>query len=132
MEGHAFKQRHRVTKDRRTVGTDPFAIKAYRIAAREPKERKRQTMGISRLDRVASLHHDAEMRTTISLDDDLYAIASSIAKDQHKPLSAVVNALLREGLNSGGNRKNRRSRFPSFRTRRKVTSEDVRALEDEM
>jgi hypothetical protein len=72
------------------------------------------------------------MRTTISLDDDLYAIASAIAKDQRKPLSAVVNALLREGLNSGSNRRSRKSRFPSFRASRKVTSEDVRALEDEM
>jgi Arc/MetJ family transcription regulator len=84
------------------------------------------------LTRVASLHQDAEMRTTISLDDDLYAITCSIAKDQRKPLSAVVNALLREGLNSGGNRTNRRSRFPSFRASRKVTSEDVRGLDDEM
>jgi hypothetical protein len=72
------------------------------------------------------------MRTTISLDDDLHAIASAIARDKHKSLSVVVNALLREALASEPESNRRKTRFPSFRAARKVTSADVRALEDEV
>jgi hypothetical protein len=83
------------------------------------------------VDSFASVHHDADMRTTISLDDDLHAIASAIAWDQRKSLSAVVNGLLREALAGEPASRARQTRFPSFRTARKVTCADVRALEDE-
>jgi hypothetical protein len=86
------------------------------------------------VDLAALLHHDAVMRTTLSIDEDLYTVASAIARDQRRSLSAVVNEVLRDGLclNKEHRYRKSRGRFPSFRTSRKVTSEDVRALEDEL
>ena len=74
------------------------------------------------------------MRTTITLDQDLYDIACAIARDQRRSLSAVINELLRNGLSAVGERRPRtaRAQFPSFRSRRKVTLEDVHSLEDQM
>ena len=74
------------------------------------------------------------MRTTLSIDQDLYEIASAIARDRRQSLSTVINELLRNGLTAAPEEPVRTSKttFPSFRTRRKVTLEDVRALEDEI
>ena len=73
------------------------------------------------------------MRTTLSIDEDLYEIALAIARDRRQSLSSVVNELLRNGLTSQGEKSSRISKrgFPSFRTDRKVTPDDVRSLEDE-
>jgi hypothetical protein len=80
------------------------------------------------------MHHGVMMRATLSIDQDLYEIALAIARDRRQSLSAVVNQLLRNGLTTTPEEPPRTSKtaFPSFRTRRKVTLEDVRALEDEM
>ena len=82
---------------------------------------------------VASLHQGAVVRTTLSIDQDLYDIASAIARDRRQSLSAIINELLRNGLTATSEEPLRASKrgFPSFRTRRRVTLDDVRSLEDE-
>jgi hypothetical protein len=84
--------------------------------------------------RSASLHQDAVVRTTLSIDQDLYDIAVAIARDRRQSLSAVINELLRDGLTATSEEPVHVSKggFPSFRTRRRVTLDDVRSLEDEM
>lgn len=73
------------------------------------------------------------MRTTLSIDQDLYDIALAIARDRRQSLSTVINELLRNGLTTTGDETLPVSEkgFPSFRTSRKVTMDDVRSLEDE-
>jgi hypothetical protein len=73
------------------------------------------------------------MRTTLSIDQDLYDIALAIARDRRQSLSAVVNELLRNGLTATSPEPLPPSKkgFPSFRSRRRVTLDDVRSLEDE-
>jgi Arc/MetJ family transcription regulator len=44
------------------------------------------------------MHHDAHMRTTIDLPDDLHAIAGQLAQIQRTSLSAVVADLMRRAL----------------------------------
>ncbi|MBV9732193.1 MAG: antitoxin [Verrucomicrobia bacterium] len=74
------------------------------------------------------------VRTTLSIDQDLYDIALAIARDRRQSLSAVINELLRNGLTATSEEPLRVSKrgFPSFRTRRRVTMDDVRSLEDEI
>jgi hypothetical protein len=73
------------------------------------------------------------VRLSITLDDDLYAVAKSLAKAEDCSLSAAVNRLLRRAINQptlsgapGG-----RSDFPTSAGRRLITDEDVMAVEDE-
>jgi hypothetical protein len=77
------------------------------------------------------------MRLTINLDDDLYAVAKSLAQTRDVSISVAVNTLLRRALepgrieavpapiaaDAGG--------WPVVRGKRVVTSEDVKALDDE-
>lgn len=73
------------------------------------------------------------MRTTLDISDDAYYIAKAIARDQKRSLGRVVGDLILQsaqgskgasiGMNDYG--------FPVFRCARPVTSEDVRALDDE-
>jgi hypothetical protein len=83
-------------------------------------------------------HHDAAMRTTIDLPEDLHRIASAIAHDTGRSLSQTVTDLLRRGLSSGvaeGEHPRYRidpgTGLPTVRSRRTITTEDVRALDDE-
>lgn len=77
------------------------------------------------------------MRLTINLDDDLYAVAKSLAQTRDVSISVAVNSLLRRALepsriepipapiaaDAGG--------WPVVRGKRVVTAEDVKALDDE-
>jgi hypothetical protein len=38
------------------------------------------------------------MRTTLTIDDDVYAAARSIAKSENKPIGLVISMLVRKGL----------------------------------
>ena len=83
-------------------------------------------------------HHDANMRTTIDLPDDLHRIASAIARDTGRSLGQTVADLVRRGLSAGvaeGERAAYRvdpaTGLPAVRSRRTITSDDVRALDDE-
>lgn len=76
------------------------------------------------------------MRLTINLDDDLYAVARSLAQTRDVSISVAVNTLLRRAVepglgpipapvaaDAGG--------WPVVRGKRVVTAEDVKALDDE-
>ncbi len=74
------------------------------------------------------------MRITIDLPDDLYRIARSIARDTSRSLSATVADLIRRGLAGPGPQTithSERIGLPVVRLGRPITSDDVRALEDE-
>lgn len=72
------------------------------------------------------------MRTTIDLPDDLYRVALSIARNR-QTLSQTVASLMRQALNAADTEPGTEERqgFPLLRTRRALTAEDVRALDDE-
>jgi hypothetical protein len=73
------------------------------------------------------------VRLSITLDDDLYAIAKSLAKADDCSLSAAVNRLLRRAItqpraSAAGAAP---SSFPVSPGRRLITEDEVRALDDE-
>jgi hypothetical protein len=86
-------------------------------------------------------HHDALMRTTIELPDDLHRIASSLARHNKRSLGQVVAELMRRGLGVPVNRVaepqavyriDDETGLPVIvGTGRVMTDDDVRALEDE-
>ena len=75
------------------------------------------------------------MRTTLQLDDDVYAAARSLARAEGKSLGEVVSRLVRQGLTprARASRTNKGG-FPVFSITRNaapITAEMVeRALED--
>jgi Arc/MetJ family transcription regulator len=74
------------------------------------------------------------MRTTVDLPADLHAQVVSIARDTHRTLSETVAFLMRRGL--GESRANELTHSPAtglpvVRLGRMITTEDVRALEDD-
>ncbi|MGH3656486.1 MAG: hypothetical protein ACRDUA_07490 [Micromonosporaceae bacterium] len=74
------------------------------------------------------------MRTTIDLPDDLHRIASSIARDTRRTLSETVADLIRRGLPQPAASQvttDPDTGFPVVRTGVPITSDDVRALEDD-
>jgi Arc/MetJ family transcription regulator len=74
------------------------------------------------------------MRTTIDLPDDLHRQAMSIARDTARTLSETVAALMRRGLGQGGPvevSRSKRTGLPTVRLGTAITSEDVRALDDD-
>ncbi|MEW5740499.1 MAG: hypothetical protein AB1938_16345 [Myxococcota bacterium] len=76
------------------------------------------------------------MRLTINLDDDLYAIAKSEAHHRDVSISAAVNDLLRRALQPGLEPvalpiASDAFGWPVVRGKKVVTSEDVKALDDE-
>lgn len=74
------------------------------------------------------------MRTTIDLPDDLHQQALAIARDTARSLSQTVADLMWRGLGHGHPAeltRSERTGLPVVRLGRIITSEDVRALEDE-
>lgn len=74
------------------------------------------------------------MRTTVDLPADLHAQVVAIARDTHRTLSETVASLMRRGLGAGGTADVTHSLvtgLPVVRLGKVITSEDVRALEDE-
>lgn len=77
---------------------------------------------------------DELMRTTVDLPTDLHAQVLAIARDTHRTLSDTVAFLMRRGLSAGGTTEVTHSPvtgLPIIRLGKVITSEDVRALEDE-
>jgi hypothetical protein len=73
------------------------------------------------------------MRLTINLDDEIYAVAKSLARAEDSSISAAVNRLIRRGLEMKAPRKTSgKSGFPVVRCDKKFTSEDVYALDSEL
>lgn len=76
------------------------------------------------------------MRTTLSIDDDLLAVARSIAQAKGKTVGAAISELAWRGLNATERVPTESSSgsFPVFKvskTARPITLEDVKATEDE-
>lgn len=75
------------------------------------------------------------MRLSITLEDDLYAVAKSLAKAEGCSLSAAVNRLLRRAIESPrgvpGPARDALSSFPTSAGARLITEDDVKALDDE-
>jgi predicted transcriptional regulator len=75
------------------------------------------------------------MRTTIDLPDDLHRQAVSIARDTSRTLSEVVAELMRRGLGQGKRSQAARSTrtgLPVVTLGKVITTDDVRALEDDL
>jgi hypothetical protein len=79
--------------------------------------------------------YDANMRTTVDLPDDLYEQAKSIARDTSRTLSDTVADLMRRGLGKGraaaAVSRSAETGLPVIRLGTVITSDDVRALEDD-
>ena len=74
------------------------------------------------------------MRTTVDLPADLHAQVVSIARDTHRTLSETVAFLMRRGLGesrAAGLAHSPATGLPVVSLGRMVTTEDVRALEDD-
>lgn len=75
------------------------------------------------------------MRTTVDLPEDLHQQAMSIARDTSRSFSETVADLMRRGLGEGrsatGIKRSNRTGLPVIRLGTVVTTEDVRALEDD-
>ena len=77
--------------------------------------------------------HDAHMRTTLNIDDDVLSVARALAQREKISLGSAVSELVRrgfrEGSGTGGQRK--RGMFDVDPDAKPITSEDVYgALED--
>jgi Arc/MetJ family transcription regulator len=74
------------------------------------------------------------MRTTVDLPDDLHAQAVAISRDTRRTLSETVAYLMRRGLGEGQATEvemSPRTGLPVVHLGRTITTEDVRALEDD-
>lgn len=79
--------------------------------------------------------YDENVRTTIDLPDDLHHQAKSIARDTSRTLSETIAELVRRGLAQDGVgevTRSQRTGLPVVRLGTVITTEDVRALEDEL
>ncbi len=78
--------------------------------------------------------YDDCMRTTVDLPADLHAQVVAIARDTHRTLSETVAFLMRRGLGEGGAgglTHSAATGLPVVHLGKVITTEDVRALEDE-
>lgn len=75
----------------------------------------------------------AVVRTTLDIPDEAYYLAKAIARDQDRSLGRVVGDLILQTAKGAKGSTIRMSDygFPTFRCSRPVTSEDVKALDDE-
>ncbi|HET7768854.1 MAG TPA: antitoxin [Chloroflexota bacterium] len=74
------------------------------------------------------------MRTTIDLPADVHELARSIARGTSRSLSETIVDLVRRGLRdiaAQGVSRSERTGLPVVRLGAPITSEDVRALEDD-
>jgi hypothetical protein len=73
------------------------------------------------------------MRTTLDISDEAYYIAKAIARDQNRSLGRVVGDLILQSARGSRSASIQMSDygFPTFRCTRPVTTEDVKALDDE-
>jgi hypothetical protein len=72
------------------------------------------------------------MRTTLDLNEDAYQVAKTVAREQNRSLGSVVSdfILARPAVAERAAGKSKAA-FPEFRCTRRVTSEDVKALDEE-
>ena len=77
--------------------------------------------------------YHASVRTTLDVSDEAYYIAKAIARDRGRSLGRVVGELILQSSKGakGASIEMSDYGFPTFRCGRPVTSEDVKALDDE-
>ncbi|MEZ5353467.1 MAG: hypothetical protein R2762_12590 [Bryobacteraceae bacterium] len=72
------------------------------------------------------------MRTTLDISDEAYVIAKAVAREQNRSLGSVISDFVLGVFQKAPPAAvDETELFPSFGCKRLVTSEDVRALEDE-
>lgn len=78
------------------------------------------------------------MRTTIDLPEDLHRIAVALAQHNRRSLSRTVAELMRRGLQSRAGeaeppayRVDDQTGLPVVRSKRPITPEDIKSLDDE-
>ena len=73
------------------------------------------------------------VRTTLDISDEAYYLAKAIARDQKRSLGRVVGDLILQSSRGakGASIKMSDYGFPTFRCGRIVTTDDVKALDDE-
>jgi hypothetical protein len=82
-------------------------------------------------------HYDARVRTTVDLPDDLHQRAKAFARDRGLTFSASIALLLRRGFGESASGSDVQvvddpaTGLPTVRFGGTVTSDDVRALDDE-
>ena len=83
--------------------------------------------------RFVRLCYYVVVRTTLDISDEAYYIAKAIARDQNRSLGRVVGDLILQSSKGGKGASIKMSDygFPTFRCARPVTTEDVKALDDE-
>jgi hypothetical protein len=73
------------------------------------------------------------MRLSIRIDDDVYAVALTLARSEHISLGKAVNELARRGFQRSASkpvsRKRHATDFPVSAGKRLITSEDVQRIE---
>ena len=82
---------------------------------------------------VVRLCYYVVVRTTLDISDEAYYIAKAIARDRNRSLGRVVGDLILQSSKGakGASIKMSDYGFPTFRCARPVTTEDVKALDDE-
>ena len=87
----------------------------------------------SQNERSVRLCYDVIVRTTLDIPDEAYYLAKAIARDQNRSLGRVVGDLILQSSKGAKSASITISDygFPTFRCARPVTTEDVRALDDE-
>ena len=73
------------------------------------------------------------VRTTLDISDEAYYIAKAIARDQNRSLGSVVGDLILQSSKGTKSASIKMSDYgvPTFHCTRPVTTEDVKALDDE-
>ncbi len=82
---------------------------------------------------VVRLCYHVVVRTTLDIPDEPYYLAKAIARDRNRSLGRVIGDLILQAAHSAKGATIQMSDygFPIFRCTRPVTSEDIKALEDE-
>lgn len=92
---------------------------------------------LRRIDTSAPLHHTGLVRLTVNLDEDLYALARSLAQAEGCSVSVAVNRLVRRSFEedpsrrSGSRRRTTRNGFVVSKGRVPITADVVRRIESE-
>lgn len=79
-------------------------------------------------------HYDAVMRTTVTLPDKIHERAMYLARDSGRSLSEVISSLLQDALDGRPDptiRYDSLTGLPYVRVGRTITSEEIRALDDD-
>jgi hypothetical protein len=79
---------------RKSPGTLDFGLATKIVSKRKPGGGEKSGIALT----TSLRHHDACMRTTLTLDPDVAAKAREGAARLHKPFKEVINAALRVGL----------------------------------